>query len=234
MIAGRNRSNGGLHFIKLARVTTLPTAQPGRLVSTMRPAELAHRSIAGRCLLIGATLVGIVACSSSTNSYNPIFTTTPPITTIAETTTTRPRPTTSTTSSTTTTSLVATTTTLPTITEGGVIKVANATDVEEAAQELTSELSGLGFAVEEPTNAAGKDEELTVSKIYVKAGSEPVAQSVSYLMGGIEILRMPTPAWIFGGTDALGNTNVLVMLGSDLAGTPLLVMRFAPGRQGPD
>ena len=82
----------------------------------------------------------------------------------------------------------ATTTTLPTITEGGVIKVANATDIEEAAQELTDELAGLGFCRRRPTNGAGKDEELSVSKIYAEAGSEPVAQSVSYLMGGIEIL----------------------------------------------
>ena len=202
----------------------------------MRHAELVHRSIARRSVLIAALLVGIVACSSNSDSYSPIFTSIPPITTIAETTTTRPPPTTTTTttSSTTTTTLPATTTTVPTLTEGGVIRVANATAVEQAAQQLSTELSGLGFAVEEPTNAAGKDEELSVSKIYVKPGSEPVAQSVSYLMGGIEVLRMPTPAWIFGGTAALGNTTVLVMLGSDLAGTPLLVMRFAPGRQGPD
>jgi hypothetical protein len=45
---------------------------------------------------------------------------------------------------------------------------------------------------------------------------------------------MPTPAWITGGTAALGETTVLVMLGTDLASTPLLVMRFEPGRQGPD
>ena len=200
----------------------------------MRPAEPTHRSITLRCMLIGALVVGIVACSSNTDSYSPMFTTTPPITTIAETTTTRPRPATTTTSSTTTTTLPPTTTTVPTITEGGTIKVANATRIEEAAQQLTNEFAGLGFAVQAPTNAAGKDEELSVSKIYVIAGCEPAAQSVSYLMGGIEVLRMPTPAWIFGGTAALGSSTVLVMLGSDLAGTPLLVMRFAPGRQGPD
>lgn len=200
----------------------------------MRPAEIVHRSIVGRCLLIGALLAGIVACSSGKRSYSPMFATSPPSTTIAETTTTRPRPSTSTTTSTTTTTLPPTTSTVPTITEGGVIKVANATAVEEAAQRLTDEFAALGFVVAEPTNAAGKDEELSVSKIYVVAGSEPVAQSVSYLMGGIEISLMPTPAWIFGGTEALGNTTVLVMLGSDLAGIPLLVMRFEPGRQGPD
>ena len=200
----------------------------------MRPAELVHRSIVGRCLLIVALLAGIVACSSGNQSYSPMFTTSPTSTTIAETTTTRPRPSTTTTSSTTTTTLPPTTSTVPTITEGGVIMVANATAVEEAAQRLTDEFARLGFVVAEPTNAAGKDEELSKSKIYVVPGSEPVAQSVSYLMGGIEISLMPTPAWIFGGTAALGNATVLVMLGSDLASTPLLVMRFEPGRQGPD
>lgn len=112
--------------------------------------------------------------------------------------------------------------------------MANATDVSEAAQQLSVQLGDLGFAVAEATNSAGKDEVLTVSKIYVKPGSEAVAESISYLMGGIEMFRMPTPAWIAGGTAALGDTTVLVMLGSDLAGSPLLVMRFEPGRQGPD
>ncbi len=200
----------------------------------MRPAELSHRSIARRCLLLGVLLIGVVACASNTSSYSPMFTTTPPSTTIARTTTTRPRPPTTTTSSTTTTTLVPTTTMVPPVIEGGVVRVANATDIKQAAQELTDELAALGFALDAPTNGAGKDEVLSVSKIYVIAGSEAVAESVSYLMGGIEVLRMPTPAWITGGTAALGNTTVLVMLGSDLASTPLLVMRFEPGRQGPD
>lgn len=112
--------------------------------------------------------------------------------------------------------------------------VANATDVDDAARKLTDELAALGFTMEEPTNSAGKDESLTLSKIYVIPGSEAVAESVSYLMGGISIYRMPTPAWISAGTAGLGDATVLVMLGSDLAGQPLLVMRFQPGRQGPD
>lgn len=189
-----------------------------------------------RCLLIAAPLVAL-ACSSSGAGSSPIFTTRGPTTTAEVDTTEIPTSSTAppTTSETTTTTIpIPITTTLPLVLDGGVVKVANATAVENAAKVLTNELAGVGFAVADPTNAAGKDEELTLSKIYVKSGSEAVAQSVSYLMGGIEILRMPTPAWIFGGTAALGDTTVLVMLGSDLAGSPLLVMRFAPGRQGPD
>ncbi|MCE9620786.1 MAG: LytR C-terminal domain-containing protein [Actinomycetia bacterium] len=181
------------------------------------------------CVAFGA------ACSSNGAGGGPLFTTRQ--STIAPTSielpTTSSEPTT-TIETTTTTTLPQTVTTLPLELAGGVVKVANATEVEEAAQQLTNELAGVGFAVAEATNSAGKDEELSTSKIYVKAGSEAVAQSVAYLMGGIEVLRMPTPAWIFGGTAALGDTTVLVMLGSDLAGSPLLVMRFEPGRQGPD
>lgn len=189
-----------------------------------------------RCLLIAAPLVAL-ACSSSGTGSSPIFTTPGPTTTAEVATTETPTSSTEppTTAQTTTTTMpIPTTTTLPLVLDGGVVKVANATAVENAAKVLTNELADVGFAVADATNAAGKDEELSVSKIYVKPGSEAVAQSVSYLMGGIEILRMPTPAWIFGGTAALGDTTVLVMLGSDLAGDPLLVMRFAPGRQGPD
>lgn len=185
-----------------------------------------------RCLLISALLVG-TACTSSTSSDPPLFTTPSLAPTTTATTTTAPTSTTES-STTSTTTPIPTTTTLPLVITGGVVRVANATELEEAAQELSNEFAALGFSVAEPTNAAGKDESLTLSKIYVITGSEGVAESVSYLMGGIEILRMPTPAWISGGTAGLGATTVLVMLGSDLAGSPLLTMRFEPGRQGPD
>ncbi|CAN5630416.1 hypothetical protein BH10ACT2_BH10ACT2_18740 [soil metagenome] len=194
--------------------------------------------------LLFVGLVGVVGCSSSGNTHGPFLP--PPPTTVKQvvpSTTTTTATATSTTTATTTSAesttttnafAIPTTTTLPLATAGGVIKVANATDVSEAAQQLSVQLGDLGFAVAEATNSAGKDEVLTVSKIYVKPGSEAVAESISYLMGGIEMFRMPTPAWIAGGTAALGDTTVLVMLGSDLAGSPLLVMRFEPGRQGPD
>ena len=187
-----------------------------------------------RCLLVTALLIG-VACSSSGAGGGPLFAPGETTTTVELTTTAAPTTAEATTTvESTTTIAMPPPSTLPLTLAGGVVKVANATEVEEAAQRLSTELATVGFVVADPTNSAGKDEELTTSKIYVKAGSEAVAESVSYLMGGIDILRMPTPAWIFGGTAALGDTTVLVMLGSDLAGAPLLVMRFEPGRQGPD
>ena len=188
-----------------------------------------------RCLLLSALCVS-AACSSSGVGSGPILPTRTSTTVDENAITTSSASTESTTTieTTTTTTSAPTTTLLPLVLDGGVVRVANATAIEEAAQRLTDELASLGFALDKPTNSAGKDEELITSKIYVKAGSEGTAESISYLMGGIEILRMPTPAWIFGGTAALGDTTVLVMLGSDLAGSPLLVMRFEPGRQGPD
>lgn len=190
-------------------------------------------------LPIALPIIGVAACTSARVKGPPFAVTAPASTTTEVQVTTATTTLESTTSiapatSTTTTVPIPTTTTLPLVTAGGVIKIANATEIEDAAQELSDQFAVLGFTVAEPTNSAGKDEELTVSKIYVKAGGEAVAESVSYLMGGIEVFRMTTPAWIFGGTAALGETTVLVMLGSDLAGSPLLVMRFEPGRQGPD
>ena len=104
------------------------------------------------------------------------------------------------------------------------MKVANASGVDGAAGRLTSELAALGFATSGATNAAGIDKDLDTSKIYVVAGSEAVAESVSRAMGGLPIFPMPTPAWIREGTDGLEGATVLVMLGHDLSGTALADM----------
>lgn len=178
---------------------------------------IAQLPILWRCALVGLLMVVPVACKSS---RNPGTTATSSATTTTSSTTTS-----STTSTTTTTTMPPTTmpptTTEPLATEGGIVMVANASGVNGAAKALTQELAALGFATREGTNAAGIDEELATSKIYVIAGSEAVAQSISRLMGGVPVERMPTPAWIKGGTAGLGDANVLVMLGHDLAGTPL-------------
>lgn len=177
---------------------------------------MSHAYIVRRCALIGLLLFVPVACKSSR---------TPATTTSAAATTTSTS--TSTTSTTTSTTLPATTTTTiePLVVEGAVVKVANASGVDGAAAQLTEELAALGFTTAGPTNSAGIDEDLALSKIYVIAGSEAVAESVSTLMGGLPVTRMPTPAWIKGGTAGLGDATVLVMLGHDLAGTALADMR---------
>jgi hypothetical protein len=105
-----------------------------------------------------------------------------------------------------------------------VVKVANASGVDGAAGVLTDEFTAMGFETRQATNGAGIDEDLDVSKIYVIAGSEAVAKSISRLMGGIEVLPMTTPAWITGATENLADATVLVMLGHDLAGKRLAEM----------
>ena len=169
-------------------------------------------------VLAGVALVaGLTACRSERNVAGGGTTTT------AATTTTTSTSTTSTTSTTTTTT-PPTTTTIPIVTEGGIVKVANSSGVDGAARRLTDELAALGFETRDPVNGAGPDDDIEVSKIYVKEGSEAVAASISRLMGGLDVQPMPTPAWITGATEALGDATVLVMLGHDLAGTPLADM----------
>ncbi|HAP75322.1 MAG TPA: hypothetical protein DCR14_04500 [Acidimicrobiaceae bacterium] len=161
-----------------------------------------------------AAIAVLPACRSQQSLAGPTTTTSPPTTSTTTTSTTS-------TTSTTTTTLPPTTTTLPIITEGGIVKVANASGVDGAAGRLTDELAALGFETRRATNAAGPDSDLQVSKIYVKPGAEAVAESISRLMGGLEIFPMPTPAWIQGATESLADANVLIMLGHDLAGTAL-------------
>ena len=176
----------------------------------------APRSFARHCALVMLLIGSAVACKSSRENVGP--TTSPSTTTTTSTTTS----TTSTTTTTTTTP--PTTTTIEVVVEGGVLKVANASGMDGAAGKLTLELAALGFQTREPTNTAGPDESLDVSKVYVMPGSEAVARSVAALMGGLEVLAMPSPAWIKGATAGLGDATVLVVLGHDLAGIDLAAM----------
>lgn len=177
-----------------------------------------NRSIGVATLLLS---VGLVACSSS-NPRVQSAATIPRSTTTVTTVTTPPTSAPSTTStSTTSTSSTTTTTTIPLVTAGAVVKVANASGVPRAAAGLSTLLSGLGFVVAEPVNAAGWEEKLDVTKVYTRDESRAVAESVARMLGGVAIERMPTPAPIDGATAGLGEATVLVMLGADLAGEPL-------------
>jgi hypothetical protein len=93
--------------------------------------------------------------------------------------------------------------------------VANASKVPGAASQLTATLAQLGFTLSTPVNAAGSDENLDTSRIYARDISDPVALSVSRLMGGVPVMRMPTPLPVSSGTP--GDATVVVMLGKDLA-----------------
>jgi hypothetical protein len=173
------------------------------------------RSIGAAALLLG---IGLAACSSD----NPRVQSSATIVRSTTTTTTIIPPSTSSTSTTSTsTTSTTTTTTIPLVTAGAVVKVANASGVPRAAAALSTLLSGLGFTLAEPVNAAGWEEQLDDTKVYARDESRAVAESVARMLGGVAIERMPTPAPIDGATVGLGEATVLVMLGADLAGQPL-------------
>jgi len=171
-------------------------------------------------LLAGCTFGPGNSATTTTSTSTVPPTTSTTTTTIPPTTTSS---TTTTTTSTTTTSSTTTTTTIPLITEGASIIVANASGVTGAAALLTQELSDLGFHLDKPTNGAGEEEKLDVSKVYFMPAGADVAASVGRAMGGILVTRMPTPVWITGGPAQLGDATVVVMLGKDIANNKPIV-----------
>jgi hypothetical protein len=176
------------------------------------------RSIGAAALLLG---IGLAACSSDNPRVQSSATIPRSTTTTTTSIPTSTSSTSTTSTSTTSTSSTTTTTTIPLVTAGAVVKVANASGVPRAAAALTTLLSGLGFTLAEPVNAAGWEEQLDVTKVYARDESRAVAESVARMLGGVAIERMPTPAPIDGATVGLGEATVLVMLGADLAGQPL-------------
>lgn len=163
-----------------------------------------------------------VGCSSDGGVLTPdAVTSTAPVTTstLAPAVTSSTTTTSTTTTSTTTTTLPPTTTTEPIITEGGIVLVANASSVPGAAGRLSSSLADLGFTMSSPVNAAGSDERLPDSRVYARDVNDPVALSIARLMGGVPVLRMPTPVPVESGS--AGDATVVVMLGKDLAATGL-------------
>jgi hypothetical protein len=114
-----------------------------------------------------------------------------------------------------------TTTTTPLTVTGAVVRVANCSGRPAAATHLSDALAEKGFTLAPATNGFGPEARLDHTKVYALKGAEQVALSVSRVLGGVKVLPMPVPAWIDGGTAALGDTKVLVMLGRDLGNQPL-------------
>ncbi len=108
--------------------------------------------------------------------------------------------------------------------QGGVVIVANASGIDGAASSLGDTLAGLGFQTVRATNAAGYEGKLNTSKVYFSGEGYPSAYSIAQLMGGVAVAPMPTPPPISNALEGLHGANVIVMLGSDLAGEAL------PGR----
>jgi len=85
---------------------------------------------------------------------------------------------------------------------------------------MTAALAELGFVTNSPVNAAAWDENLETSHIYALDVNDPMARSISRLMGGaVPVLRMPTPVPVEGAS--AGGATVVVMLGRDLADAEL-------------
>lgn len=200
----------------------------GRHVPSNRSAAPRVRPAALAALVATALLAG--ACSDGDDAAAPIgagttlapLVTPAPATTVAVTApSTTALPTTTSTTTTSTTIPPETTTTFPFVNQGAVVIVANAADVPGAATRFTEALAEYGFTLLEPTNGAGPEEIINVTRIYARPEAQAVADSVARVMGGIPVERMPTPAPITGATDGLGEATILVMLGKDLAGKPL-------------
>jgi hypothetical protein len=171
-------------------------------------------------IVVAAVVLSLTACSGSGSQTRPTLLD-PLTTTAAAVSTSTSSTTTSSTTSTTTTTTTPPTTTIPLVTEGASVIVANAAGVPGAAAETSNALGALGFVMGEATNAAAWDEMLDVTKIYARPEVTAVAESLSRVLGGVAVDRMPTPAPIVGANEALGDAGVIVMLGKDLAGKPL-------------
>jgi hypothetical protein len=128
------------------------------------------------------------------------------------------------------TTLPPTTTTPPLVTEGSKVQVVNATTQNGVAGQMTELLAGVGYQMAEPTNLADGKEKLAVTEVLYNAdvpASQPVAESVARTLGGVSVAATGLPLDTASGAWPDADTNVLVMLGADLAGKPLPVAEGA-------
>jgi hypothetical protein len=118
------------------------------------------------------------------------------------------------------------TTTPPLVTAGATVVVANASGVPGSAGRMTTELTGLGFAMAEATNSTQTG--LVASIVHYDpsiAAALAVAESVARSMGGIAVEVVPTPPPVDGGS--LNGAGVLVLLGTDQADKTIAQMTAA-------
>ncbi|CAB4540127.1 unannotated protein [freshwater metagenome] len=106
-------------------------------------------------------------------------------------------------------------TTLPTRT-GFKILVANASGITGSAGQMSTALQSENFIVTQPINADATIGKQSVTIVYYVAGYEGGATAVADILGGVQIQPVATPAPVEGGS--LGEAQVLVLLGTDLAG----------------
>jgi hypothetical protein len=120
---------------------------------------------------------------------------------------------------------VATTTTAPALVLDPAVTVivANASNVNGSAAQMTRALEVVGYTMGEPTNKGASVGQLETSVVYFDAAvpnAENVAGSVARSLGGVDsIAPVAVPAPTESGE--LGGAGVLVMLGVDKAGKTL-------------
>jgi len=106
--------------------------------------------------------------------------------------------------------------------EGAIVVVANASNVNGAAGQLTTALTGKGFSLAGATDAT---EDLDATSVFYDSANtlaQAVAQTVAGTIGvdAASVLPIASPAPVEGGA-LQGGATVLVMLGRDRAGKTL-------------
>ena len=114
-----------------------------------------------------------------------------------------------------TTTEPAPTTTFEIVTEGATVVVANANGISGSAGRMSTRLENRGFTMGEPANAVEDLEDSVVQYDASIASAQDVAESVAFLMGGIEVTQLETPPPVDGGD--IGGAGVLVLLGANEA-----------------
>ena len=100
------------------------------------------------------------------------------------------------------------------------VQIANASGIAGSAGQLTTELQGRGFIVQPAMNKNEITPKQPVTVVYYLLGSEAAAAAVAKELGGVAVAAMPAP--IPTETGGLGEASVLIVLGTDIAGIPLL------------
>jgi len=106
------------------------------------------------------------------------------------------------------------TTTLPR--SGFKVMVANASGITGSAGQMSTALQSEQFIVTQPVNADVTIGKQSVTVVYYVEGYSSAATAVAEILGGLKIEPVPTPAPVQDGS--LGEAQVLIMLGTDLAG----------------
>jgi hypothetical protein len=101
-----------------------------------------------------------------------------------------------------------------------VIQVANASGTSGSAGQMTIELKDLGYIVRPAIWVKDRATSKQVTTVvYFLPGSEAAAKEVARELGGVEVAK--STGQIPTNTNNLGEVNVVILLGSDIAGKPL-------------